>query len=464
MRINTLLLACIGAAFLFLSSCGTDDEVVIDDTVMDDPVPEGYSLVWADEFNGDVISPDNWNFEYGDGTDYGLPPGWGNNELQLYTDASDNAGIVKLGDISALQITALTDGAGGYTSSKLTSQNKVSVRYGRVDAKAKMPQGQGIWPAIWMLGDNISEISWPGCGEIDIVEVLGQDPNTVYSTVHYTDADNSLSSDQGLINSTVDYSADFHIYSVEWTPEVIRFLLDDDVVHEVALADDMKEFQRSFYLIMNVAVGGYWPGEPDATTSFPQSMQVDYVRVYAQDGFEAPEAPALDIAEETIGQILQPSIADHAIQEGFDILGNLEVLVWGGGGEPIVGLSDQAVEGDSSLLFTYQGENWGGGYIKMEDPVDLSSYTNFKFSLQTPAELVDAEIKLESPTTNAAVYLANYTGTDVGNGFLEYSIPLADFVGLDVSAVWIPFAMWNPQNSALEFVGGDVHIDNIHFE
>ena len=457
------LVYCVCTLFI-VSSCSSDDEVLTPVDPVVDETPEGYALVWADEFNGDAINFEYWNHELGDGTAYGLPAGWGNNELQLYTDQATHSGIDKTDDVSALRITAVEESAGAYRSAKLTSQNKISVRFGRVDVKAKMPSGQGIWPAIWMLGDNIDEISWPGCGEIDIVEVLGQEPDRMYSTVHFTNSENSLESIQGESNNFGDLSADYHVYTVEWTPEQIRFLLDGTMINELAIEDDMKEFLRSFYIILNVAVGGYWPGNPDNTTVFPQQMLVDYVRVYEQVDFVAPDAPALDIAEETIGQILEPNIADHAIQDGFDILGNLEVLVWGGGGEPEVGISDTAVEGDSSLVFNFQGGNWGGGYIKMQDPADMSAYTNVHFSLKLPDDLTDAEIKLEGPSTDAAVYLINYSGVDVGDGFLEYTIPLADFTDLDVSAVNIPFAMWNPQNSAMEFVGGEVLIDNIYFD
>jgi hypothetical protein len=138
--------------------------------------------------------------------------------------------------------------------------------------------------------------------------------------------------------------------------------------------------------------------------------------------------------------------------------------VWGGGGEPNVGISDSAIEGDSSLVFNFQGGNWGGGYIKMQDPVDMSTYTNVHFSLKLPVDLNDAEIKLEGTSTDATVYLANYTGEDVGTGFFAYTIPLGDFVGLDVSDINIPFAMWNPQNTAQEFIGGEVLIDNLYFD
>lgn len=183
-------------------------------------------------------------------------------------------------------------------------------------------------------------------------------------------------------------------------------------------------------MIFNVAVGGYWPGEPDNTTDFPQNMYVDYVRVFQKDGFDSPQAPALDIDEETIGQNIESTLAQHAIKDAFEDLGSASVIVYGGGGEPLVGTSELAVDGDSSLVFNFPGGSWGGGYIKLDASKDLSSYTMLNFSLKIPIDLADAEIKLESPSTNAAIFLKDYTGTVVGSDFLEYSIPLADFFGI----------------------------------
>jgi hypothetical protein len=192
-------------------------------------------------------------------------------------------------------------------------------------------------------------------------------------------------------------------------------------------------------------------------------MYIDYVRVYEKTGFNAPAAPALDIEEETIGQVIPPSLAGHAFKDGFADLSNALVLVWGGGGEPAVSASAIAVDGDSSLVFNFPGGSWGGGYIELETPFDLSSYTHMKFSLNKPTEIVNGEIKLESPSTNAVIFLADYTATDVADGFVEYTIPLSDFVGLDLTEVTIPMALWNPQDIDQNFVPAIILIDNVHF-
>lgn len=428
-------------------------------------VPEGYSLVWSDEFNGSSINSSNWNYEIGDGTDYGLKAGWGNKELQLYTNDSENSGIVNDGDASSLYIKALSDGAGGFSSAKLTTNRLVSVRFGRVEVRAKMPKGQGMWPAIWMLGDNIDQIDWPGCGEMDLAEVIGNEPSKLYSTVHYTDKDNSHTEVQEtyeLIDGT--FNDAYHVFSLDWTPEYLTFTVDGILVSQVPIEADMKEFLRSFYLVLNVAVGGNWPGSPDASTDFPQTMYVDYVRVFEKNGFEPPVAPVLNIEEETIGQDIDSNIVYYAIKNDFlSVLGDASIVVYGGGGEPSVGSSESAIDGDRSMEFDYPGDSWGGGYIELKNTVDLSSYSLVKFSLNKAAEIVNAEIKLESPTTDFFVYLKDYSGVDVGQGFLEYSIPLGDFTGLNLSEISIPFSMWNTQDADDNFVGGTVLIDNIHF-
>lgn len=449
-----LLLLSIG-----MVSCNNDDEP--GDAVV---IPEGYTLLWQDEFNSDGIDNSNWSFENGDGTDFGLPAGWGNNELQLYTDGETNAKISSDDGNSVLELTAV-EAAGNYTSAKIVSKNKFSMRFGRIEVQAKLPQGQGIWPAIWMLGDNIDEVDWPGCGEIDIMELLGNNPSKMYSTVHYVATDNKKGETQGSYAlSEGTFSDSYHIFSMEWTPQQMTFFVDGNQMHQVQIQEDMKEFQRGFYLIANIAVGGYWPGNPDNTTTFPQSMMIDYIRVFEKIDFIAPEAPALDLTEESIGQAIEANIGDNAVQEGFDAFGNIEVISYGAGGEPVVSTSETAIDGSLSLAFDYPGGNWGGGYIEMANRKNVSGYSSLKFSLHMPDNLVNAELKLESAAGDATVFLENYTGVAVADGFMEFTIPLADFEGLDFSDLRIPFSLWNPTTSDGEFVIGMVLIDNLYLE
>lgn len=459
-----IFFASLAVSFLLISACSKED------TNQDDPnptipieVPEGYTFVWSDEFDGSVINSANWNYETGDGTDYGLPAGWGNNEKQIYTTNSDNSGIELEDGNSVLEITALEDNSGGYTSARLTTKNLVSMRFGRVDVKAKMPEGQGLWPAIWMLGDNIDEIVWPGCGEIDIAEVLGHQTSTLNTTLHYTNSEHQHGETQNiheLLNGS--FSDAFHVYTLDWTAESLIFSLDEQQIYQVMIEDDMKEFLRSFYLVLNVAVGGNLPGDPDETTLFPQTMSVDYVRIYSKDDLQIPDPPVLDIEEETIGQVIEPNIGDNAIKDGFNELGSLTVIAYGPGAPEILS-SETAIDGDLSLVYDFPGGNWGGAYIELDTTKNLSIYTHLKFSLNKPASLVNAEIKLESPATNAVVFLDNYTGSIVNEGFIEYSIPLVDFIGLDITEITIPFAIWNPQDADQGFVEATVLIDNVYF-
>ncbi|MCB0589399.1 MAG: family 16 glycosylhydrolase, partial [Phaeodactylibacter sp.] len=435
-----------------------------------EPTPDtgynGYTLVWSDEFDAGISSA-NWNYELGDGTDYGLPPGWGNAERQLYTSSQNNS-LVRADEEgnSVLAIVARKEpGDDRYSSAKLTTQNLHSFRYGRVEARIKVPEGKGMWPAFWMLGDNISEVDWPGCGEIDIVEVIGHAPNVVHSTVHYTNSENKAGSSGESLDAGVNLSDGYHLYRVDWTPESLIFSLDGVQVHEAPIEDDMKEFQRSFYLVLNVAVGGNWPGSPDETTVFPQEMLVDWVRVYSQDGLNAPAPPALDLEEETLGGI-STELGPLAFNDALGQFSGIVLKSFGDGGEPDFAESATAIDGDASLLFSFPGESWGGGFFVLEPTVDASQYANgsLKFSLRQPAELADIEIKLESVATAVSLFLRDYTGEDIGDGWLEYTIPMSDFEGLDLTGLKIPFALWNPKDANDEYLKVDILLDNIYFE
>ena len=457
MKFSKLFLTVLSIA-LFSVSCKDNEGVEPESWTA------GYTLIWADEFDGSSINPLNWVYETGDGTDYDLQAGWGNNEEQIYTTDAANSGITMDGETSALYITALKEG-NGYTSAKLTTQNLFSMLYGRVEVRAKLPEGQGIWPAIWMLGANIDSIKWPGCGEIDIMECLGNEPSKIYSTIHYTNKDNIPEQNQGTYTlPTGTFSSDYHRYGVDWTPENITFYVDGNVVKTTAIEADMKEFLRSFYLVLNVAVGGNWPGSPDDNTMFPQTMMVDYVRAYQKDGFEAPTPPALVKEEEQVGQEIEGDLFATGIRDGFDHLGVATLLAWGGGGQPKFAASSDAINGDFSLLFNYPGGNWGGGYFELKDNVDLSSFSTLNFSLKIPSEMRDVEVKLEGTSTNAAVFIKDYVAVEANNGFKKYSIPLSDFKNLDLTEMKVPFSMWNPKDDNDQFVNGIVLLDDLYFE
>jgi beta-glucanase (GH16 family) len=234
----------------------------------------GKTLVWRDEFNGTTLNLSDWTFETGAG-------GWGNNELQYYRP--DNT-FFSGGN---LIIEARKEGFGGsaYTSSRLITKGKKEFKYGRIDIRAALPFGQGIWPALWMLGGNISTVNWPNCGEIDIMELVGHQPNRVHGTVHYGSTTNQhlQNGTSKALPGTAKFSDEYHVFSIIWEQDKISWLIDDVQFHQITaagLAPNPYPFNQNFFFIFNVAVGGQWPGDPDATTNFPQRMIVDYVRVF----------------------------------------------------------------------------------------------------------------------------------------------------------------------------------------
>lgn len=233
-----------------------------------------YSLVWNDEFNGTTLSSD-WTFDIGTGNG-----GWGNNELQYYTNQN------YIVDNGFLEITAKNQPFNSqlYTSTRLKTQGIKSWKYGRIDIRAALPYGQGIWPALWMLGDNISTVGWPACGEIDIMELIGgngANDRTVYGTGHWSDNGSHAQHSGNTVLPSGKFSDEFHVFSIIWNQTSITWLMDDVAYNTLNITPtELSEFQEKFFLIFNVAVGGNWPGNPDATTIFPQTMYVDYVRVF----------------------------------------------------------------------------------------------------------------------------------------------------------------------------------------
>jgi len=237
----------------------------------------GMSLVWADEFNGSGVNTADWNYEVGDGCP-GVC-GWGNNELEWYT-AGDNASVQS----GALVIEARkeTRGTKNYTSTRMTTKTKRPIKFGRIDIRAKLPKGQGIWPALWMMPQDDKFGGWPRSGEIDIMEFLGHETNKVHATVHYGPGPGSINISRSITGST-PFSDQFHVYSLIWETDRLRFLVDDVQFSEIKKADlggNNYPFNESFFFIFNVAVGGNWPGSPNASTYFPQWLLVDYVRVF----------------------------------------------------------------------------------------------------------------------------------------------------------------------------------------
>jgi len=252
--------------------CKKDDGVSPEANVADSTALAGWKLVWHDEFNGSVIDTSIWAFEVNGN-------GGGNNELQYYTAEPRNAFV----ENGTLVIQALKETYNGkqYTSARMNTTYKRDWLYGRADVRAKMPTGRGLWPAIWMLPTDWVYGGWPASGEIDIMELLGQEPSKIYGTVHWgQDAAHHLSSGGSYtLQNGASFANGYHTFTLEWSADSIQWSVDGIRYHDER---NGPPFDKRFHLLLNVAVGGNWPGSPDASTTFPQLMQVDYVRVYSK--------------------------------------------------------------------------------------------------------------------------------------------------------------------------------------
>jgi beta-glucanase (GH16 family) len=251
---------------LFFLGCTDDTQKVVNFN----------ALVMKDEFDQPgAPSTALWNYDIGTGQN-----GWGNSELQFYTDRPKNVTVQN----GYLIITALKESFNGssYTSARLLTKGKFEQAYGRFEARIRLPWGQGVWPAFWMLGADIDAVPWPAAGEIDIMEFRGQNPSTILGTVHgpgYS-AGQSISKSYTLKNGRFD--TDFHVFGIEWGPEYVNFYVDNVLYNQITPADVKGEwvFNKPLFILINLAVGGSFVGSPNDETVFPQTMLVDYIRVY----------------------------------------------------------------------------------------------------------------------------------------------------------------------------------------
>jgi beta-glucanase (GH16 family) len=237
----------------------------------------GMTLVWSDEFSGTAVNTSWWNFENGDGCPNLC--GWGNNELEWYTQG-DNVTVTE-GKL-VIEARQETRGTKNYTSTRMTTKGKKIFTFGRIDIRARVPYGKGIWPALWMLPEENKFGTWPRSGEMDIMELIGQEPNKVHATIHYGPGPGSIQISKSK-TATNPFSDQFHVYSLIWEQDKLQFLVDNEVISTIDktdLGNNTYPFNENFFFIFNIAVGGNWPGPPDASTYFPQWMMVDYVRVF----------------------------------------------------------------------------------------------------------------------------------------------------------------------------------------
>lgn len=264
-QIKMLAISLLALTFF---GCDTDDFQKLEE--------RKWQLTWSDDFNGNAGQvPDAAKWTYDIGTGQG---GWGNQELQSYTDSPDNVSLDGLGN---LVITARRNG-NSFTSARINTKGLFTQQYGRFEARLKTPYGPGIWPAFWMLGANIETVNWPQCGEIDIMELRGQEPHIIHGTLHGPGYSGGNPITKGYALTDARFDTEFHLFAVEWSKDKIDFFVDDFLYQRIERGDAPGEwvYDQPFFMILNVAVGGNYVGFPTDGTPFPQKMTIDYVRVY----------------------------------------------------------------------------------------------------------------------------------------------------------------------------------------
>ncbi len=438
-----------------------------------------YQLVWSDEFDGTSLSMDNWRYETGYGDN-----GWGNNEWQLYTDNSANVAVENGNLRISAQCSNPPNNCGQrndtITSARINTLNKFTFKYGKVEARIKPPVGKGVWSAFWMLGKKFPFTGWPFSGEVDIVEIFTGQSNefTTHFTLHWCDENNQDPSDLGscfptnkgwtyVSQARADFSTslgdDFHVFSAEWNEEAIVGKIDGIPYFYLAIDPaTMSEFLEEFFMILNVAIGGNLGGAPNATTPWPQTMLVDYVKVYQEvDGNGTytigppPLAPELGIYSEIHTQSALPL----NITNGANFGGNVLII-------DTTSTSVAPFDGNVSMQVEYlnTGSSFGGFLLGLGGGQDVSSYQTLKFSIDQSAmsSMTNMNIELENPGQQKfTVQLTNYTPTLSGN-WATYEIPLTDFAGADLTNL-VYLGLWQPRTAGGSLTFGTLYFDDIHF-
>lgn len=298
---------------------------------------DNYELVWSDEFNGNSLDTNTWNYEIGTGS-----WGWGNNEQQYYTDRN-----IKVSN-GTMKITAKREYYGGmkYTSSRITTKNKKNFKYGKIEARIKMPKFKGVWPAFWMLGANQDSVGWPKCGEIDIVEAIN-DENLVYGTLHWFHDPGNNNADSGSSVAVADRT-EYHVYGVEWTADKLRWYVDGKVYRTMDVSNDsFSEVRKEYFVIFNMAIGGQWPGYDIDETAFPATMEVDWVRAYKK-------------VEETTTKYTGPmiTVTEDAVETCSEKWGSYFGSGWAGASGTSKS-TDKAVTGATMNITSIGNSQWG---------------------------------------------------------------------------------------------------------
>ena len=394
------------------------------------PVSPGdaLTLVWSDEFDGSAVDPETWFFATGDGTEAGLPGGWGNNELQHYLP--DNAQV----ENGVLKITARLESIEGrnFTSARINTEDRFAFRYGRIEASIKLPSGQGLWPAFWMLAQDSPYGTWAASGEIDIVEAVnldGSNGNEIFATIHYGGEFPANQSSSVTYVPGPDVTEDFHTYALEWDETEIRWYFDDSLYAvqnnwSSTAAPYPAPFDQPFYILLNLAVGGNFPGFAIDNSVFPATMEVDWVRVYSGEDALVPADPG--ITPEAVVFATDPNVTEDLAPPGVDNFGSGAAFDFSFAGDPDFSPAMQVTSGEGYGAGVHVGFVALTGYA----PGFAAGFENFVFKVKgDPANLASFEVKFIGGTDTSVLYdIPNYAGTQVlGNGWYQVSIPMSDF-------------------------------------
>ena len=403
---------------------------------------DALTLVWSEEFDGAQIDPATWFFETGDGTDRGIP-GWGNNELQYYLP--DNAQVAN----GVLSITARREIAEdlGYTSARINTEDRFAFKYGRIEASIKLPAGKGLWPAFWMLPQDTTYGTWAASGEIDIMEAVnldGSGSDEIFGTIHFGGEFPANSSAGTTYTPSADITSEFHTYAVEWDEFEIRWYFDDiqysmQNAWSSTAAPYPAPFDQPFHILLNLAVGGNFPGSPDVTTVFPATMEVDWIRVYSgEDGNATPTEPAVAAPTPTEPEANVISLFSDAYTDiaGIDYNPN-----WG----QATVVTQESIAGNNTLKYAglnYQGTDFAG------NPQDVSGMDSLHVDFWT-ADSTALNVSLISSGGVETAFALSVTP----NTWVSTDIPLTAFAGVDLTDV-----------IQLKFDGnGTIFLDNLYF-
>ena len=458
-RVGVLACGCLLAASMVGCQGGNEpkeEKKELLNQVEDSEVPEieGYNLLWHDEFNGDTMNEDNWVYDPHE-------PGWTNNELQEYTTSTDNV-FVRDGRMVLKAIKTVDEnGNDYYTSGKIKGQNKQDFMYGKVVVSAKVPEGQGLWPAIWMMPTDESYYGqWPKCGEIDIMETLGHQTDIAYGTIHYGEPH---AEQQGIYTLEGEkFSDDFHEFSVEWEPGEMRFYIDGNLYHTVndwftAYPDEDEKpypapFDQTFFVQLNLAVGGNWPGNPDETTDFDRAeFEIDYVRVYQKPEYDTNVKKPEKNYREPLADGNHIYNGDFAEAEALDDEENWFFLLFDGG-------EGQAAIADNTMTITTQAEGTVDYSVQLVQP-ELPIFKGKKYRLTfdaCAAEERDMIVCISAPTAGWVRYLPDTTLT-LSTEFQTYTYEF-DMTMKDDNNGRLEFNMGNKGSTA------EIYIKNVRLE